>query len=81
VEKGQAQGILVGVLDAMRTDMGYSESKTKCGEGKTKCGEVKGRLRRVRSLSWTASRRLERSWGCGVMGKGLGGRGIGYGVP
>jgi hypothetical protein len=35
-EQGQSKG----VFDAMRTDMGYSE-------GKKKCGELKGRLRRV----------------------------------
>ncbi len=38
VEKDQGQSI--GVLDAMRKDMEYSEDKKKCGE-------VKGRLRRV----------------------------------
>ncbi len=38
---GKEQGHGIGVLDAMRTDMRYSE-----GEGKKKCGEVKGRLRR-----------------------------------
>ena len=37
---GKEQGQDIGVLEAMRTDMRYSE-------GKKKCGEVRGRLRRV----------------------------------
>jgi hypothetical protein len=37
---GKEQGQDIGVLDAMRADMGYKE-------GKNKSDEVKGRLRRV----------------------------------
>ncbi len=37
---GEEQGHSIGVLAAMRKDMGYSE-------GKNKCGDVKERLRRV----------------------------------
>ena len=37
---GKEQGQGIGVLDAMRADMGYRE-------GKNKCSEIKGRLRRV----------------------------------
>ncbi len=57
------------MLDAVRADMRY--------EGvKTKCSEVKGVAKAEGSLSWTASRRLERVWGCGVMGSGKGVGGV-----
>ncbi len=65
--KEQGQGIGIGVLDAMRTDITNSEGKKKCGGVKERLRQV-GTCRRLHRGDWS-----DRGMWCD--GKGVGGRG------